>query len=93
VQTQLAEVSARFLSKVSPKGAGALSFGLSDGKLVLLGAQMGKAQPYGLIRCPVLILLWNCYGLIMDLLWTYYGLIGCPVLILLWTYYGLVIDS
>jgi hypothetical protein len=43
VQGQLAEVAAAFLAKVQPKGAGALSFGLSQGKLVLLGAQMGKA--------------------------------------------------
>jgi isoaspartyl dipeptidase IadA len=45
MQQQLAEVSARFLSKVNPKGAGALSFGLSDGKLALLGAQMGTFTP------------------------------------------------
>jgi hypothetical protein len=44
VQGQLAEVSAAFLSKVQPKGAGALSFGLCKGKLVLLGAQMGEAN-------------------------------------------------
>lgn len=40
-QAALAEVSARFLARVSPKGAGVLSFGVSGGKLVLLGAQMG----------------------------------------------------
>jgi hypothetical protein len=42
VQGQLAEVAAAFLAKVQPKGAGALSFGLCKGKLVLLGAQMGE---------------------------------------------------
>jgi hypothetical protein len=42
VQGQLAEVAAVFLARVQPKGAGALSFGLSQGKLVLLGAQMGE---------------------------------------------------
>lgn len=41
VQQQLAAVSAIILSRLSPKGAGALAFGLSQGRLVLLGAQMG----------------------------------------------------
>lgn len=51
VQAQLAEVSTRFLAKVSPKGAGALSFGLSKGKLVLLGAQMGECIHVTQLSC------------------------------------------
>lgn len=40
----MAEVTAGFLGRVGPKGAGALSYGLSreERRLVLLGVQMGE---------------------------------------------------